>query len=382
MKKIAKGLVALALLLVLVLSMAPGANASVIVKNPGETATITIEYDSIWGIEGTIEFSNPSIISKVEYDTSASGMTGMVENGKIFLYANDPAGATGKIMIHVTLSSRATEGASTDVEIRYNVTDAEGMTTGETLVIHETVMVWEDTEVPPPVLPPVEDPLDLSTLVAQLKKAQQLTGSDYTKESWNAVEQAVTAGLDAMCTGSQAKVDEAAANLRNAMVSLQPIRYEDLEAALESLPIQDIYPVIAPQWERFAAAVSNANAVLHSGSQTAVDMAIAELEESKEALLQAIDDLCGVEVVEIVVEKVVEKVITETLTETIYEEREVDSCTERLHIWFWVAIIATLVVYAVLMTLLIIFLVRKRRARRDDTPLVEYDIEDDGAPMT
>ena len=82
MKYISK-ILALAMVLVLMLSLAVAANAAVIVSEPSKTVELTIDYYNARAIEGDVVFSDPSIIKKVEYDTSKSGMSGLVENGEI-----------------------------------------------------------------------------------------------------------------------------------------------------------------------------------------------------------------------------------------------------------------------------------------------------------
>ena len=91
----------------------PAANAAVVVVDPGKTATVTLDFADACAIEGEVVFSDPSVIEgDPTYTWSAAGMKGAVENGLIFLYADNPYGASGKIEVVFTASSTAPKGSS------------------------------------------------------------------------------------------------------------------------------------------------------------------------------------------------------------------------------------------------------------------------------
>ena len=378
MKPITKALVlmvALVLIAGLALSEAPEAHAAVLILEPKESTTLIIEYSGAWGVDGTIEFSDPGIISKVEFLTENSGMTGLAENGRFFFYTDQPEGANGKIVIRLTLASNAKPGSSTSVTLRYMVTEAGSSTGGDVQLVHTTIMTAQEVVTPPPVV----QYLDNSALVAQLRRVQSLTPSDYTLESWNAVEQAVKAGYNALNGGSQSQINNAAYALSEAIDALAPMDYSNLQSVLDSLSVLEGYEEIAVQWARFVTAVNAANDAMTGGDQAVVELAVEELIASKEALLQALEELRPVKEVEKEVEVIVEKVVEKVVTETVYEE---DCCTKWWHTAHLITMIISLVINLALGTLVIIYFVKKRRAHRDTTPLVEYDIEADGTPMS
>ena len=179
--------------LALALCVAPVIHAEVFEVEPGQTATVYLEYTDACAIDGKIEFSDTSIISGVQYDTSGSGMQGLVENGTIFLYANEQTGVSGRIGVTVTIHSGATKGGCT-ITFRYAVTAPGSKKPGATQKVTHTVTVGggetgsqqptDPSETPTDPKDPSGVYADTSALRVQLNIAKKLTYYDYTKQSW------------------------------------------------------------------------------------------------------------------------------------------------------------------------------------------------------
>jgi len=350
----------------------PAARAEVYVVDPGKTATVYLEYTGACAIDGKIEFSDNSIISSVQYDTSGSGMHGLVENGTIFLYSDSQSGVDGKIGVTITIHSGAAKGSSCSVTFRYAVTAPGSTTPGATQTITHTVTVRTDGGTAPtePTTEPTEPPTDPTVIYAdtsalreQINIAKNLTYYDYTKQTWEVVAEAVKKGESLLGSTSQSKVDAATQELKTALANLVPMDYTALQAALDDAAEMNEHEEIARLWTRFMQALENGRTQRTSGDQEAVDAATKELIESKEALLKGLEELGEL----VVVEKEVQVEVEPTYT----------FCNDQNHILFLIIMIISLVLNAVLITLIVLYFVRKNKREKDDTPLVEYDIEDD-----
>lgn len=372
MKLISKSL-ALALAFVLILCLVPAANAQVAVLEPGETATFVLNYSDVRAIQGEIEFSDSSIIADVQYDVIGDGMDGMVENGIIFLYSDDPNGVDGKISITVTLTSKAPEGSSCTITIRYATTAAGSNTLGSTQTVVHSVTVPEKEETKPTEpeeTKPVETQpsvkyADTTALKAQIKIAEELTDYEYTKETWAAVEKALDEARNLLSSTSQKKVDTATSTLKKAISDLVPVDYTALREAIDSVGNMENMEEVAEYWSRFADALSNAQAQLTSGDQEAVNAATEELLASWAELVKAMEEMGQI----IEVEKIVEV------------EPSYPFCNIKGHKVIFIIMIISLVINAAFIALTVIHFIRKNRRERDDTPLVEYNIDDDMPEM-
>ena len=369
MKLISKSLV-LILTLVLVLACVPAANAVVMVLDPEETATFYLDYSDACAIEGEIVFSDPSIISNIKYDISGSGMSGLVENGRIFLYTENVDGVEGKIGITITVHSGAPKGSSCTVTFRYAITEPGSDVPGEIKTLKHTVTVRTDE--PAPTTPKPTEPkptnpaikyADTSALKEQIQIAENLTYYDYTKESWSAVSTALVVGKNLLTSTNQSKVDQATKDLKVALANLVAMDYSKLQAALDSAADMDKHEALAELWSDFLAALENARKQRTGGDQAAADAAADELIAAKEALLKGLEELGEL----VVVEKEVFVEVDPTYP----------FCNKPGHTVILIIMIVSLALNAALIGVIAWYFYKKHRNKRDDTPLVDYNIEDD-----
>lgn len=95
-----------------------------------------------------------------------------------------------------------------------------------------------------------------------------------------------------------------------------------------------------------------------------------QLDATQEELEKALEDL------KVALDKETESIIVEVEVEPSYT-----FCNNPYHTIILILLIISLVLNAFLITLITIYLVKKRRTQLDDMPLVEYDIEDDAAQV-
>lgn len=363
-----KGLI-LTLVLALLLCVVPKANAEVVVLDPGETVSFTIEYESACALEGRISFSNPSIISNVQYDISGCKMDGLAENGLIFLYTGKPEGVSGKVVITVTILSTAPTGSSSIVTLEYNLTQPGSNVPGETQTVVSTVAVITDEGLQP-TEPPATQPTspsvkyaDTTELKKQIAIADSLTSYQYTRETWAALEKAVSKGRSLLTSTSQSQVDSTTKEIKAKLQALAPMDYTKLQAALDGAENLGDLSELAEYWKRFVQALTDARIQRTSGDQAAVDAATQELIDSKEALLQALKEMEQV----IVVDKEVPVEVPPSY----------DFCNIPVHTVHKIIMIASLVLNGLLIALICVYLHKKHMLEKDTTPLVNYEIDDD-----
>jgi hypothetical protein len=367
MKLISRSL-ALILVLVLMCVAIPKANAVVMVLESGETATFYLDYSNVCAVDGEIVFSDPSIISNVKYDISGSCMNGLVENGRIFLYAEGAEGVSGRIGITITVHSAAPKGSSCTVTFRYAETAPGSDTPGEIQTVKHTVTVrTDDPVVTQPTEPKPTNPVvkyaDTTALREQIQIAENLTYYDYTKESWSVVSQAVANGKNLLNSTSQSKVDQATKDLKVALGNLVVMDYSKLQAALDSAADMDKHEALAGLWSDFLTALENARVQRTGGDQAAADAAADELIAAKEALLKGLGELGEL----VVVEKEVFVEVDPTYP----------FCNKPGHTVILIIMIVSLALNAALIGVIAWYFYKKHRNKRDDTPLVDYNIEDD-----
>ena len=202
-----------------------------------------------------------------------------------------------------------------------------------------------------------------SNLTLQIALANGLNQGDYTAESWALMEEALEEANSALKSSRQYVVDCAAETLQEAMDGLVEMDYTALQEALEELEtFRGNYPEIYDLWFDAAELIPSAETLFGSGDQAGVDAAAAKLRGLLSQLEEKLSSLSHPVTV-------VQEVEVEVLPETDY-------CNIRFHETLPVLLIASLVVNLGLVVTIVI-LVRKKKNRIDDTPLIDYDIDDD-----
>lgn len=369
--KLTAKVLCLIFVITLLLSSIPAARAEIAILDPEQSTTFSLKYTDICAMEGQITFSNPSIISSIQYDVSNSNMEGLVENGIIFLYTDDPYGVSGYINITVTIHSGAVKGASCNIIFQYATTAPGSLVPGEVQTITNTVTVStagaEPTEPPAtePPTTPTEPPayVDTTALREQIAIAENLVYYDYTKETWAEVATALDNAINHLDNRSQSAVDQATAQLKTALANLKSMDYSALIAAMDEAAEMAQHQDIAKAWNRFVAALENARIQRTSGDQAAVDAAAQELISSKKALIRALEDMGQIAEVEVPVEVIVEPDYT--------------YCNNTGHTVRLIAMIASMILNVVLIMIIVMYFVKRNQNKQDNTPLVEYNIDDD-----
>ena len=206
--------------------------------------------------------------------------------------------------------------------------------------------------------------LDYSELELQIGIANGLKSYEYTAQSWKALEYALEVGNKRLAgIYDQGKLDKAAADIEDAIARLVKMDYSALDRAMEAVYIKiDENPQLHDVWSRLDDAMERAKALRVSGDQVAADAAAAELN----ALLEELNT-CAVLSVD--PEVIIREVEVEVLPSGDY-------CNIPTH-HVWPVLFAISAVLNVALAAVLIFVITKKRNTADNTPLVNYDIDDD-----
>ena len=320
------------LVLVLVASMMV-ANAADYTVKPGGSVNVVLSKN-VEGLDGSVSCSGGATVQ-------FSASEGTVENGKYYMFGQGVKKVTAK----VTAPSSASVGTEYTVTFNYRVFDGNGIEIEKSTVSYTVKVVSGSTpskpDKPTPATPEVK--VDKTKLQEQINIASDLKKDGYTDDSWNNLLDALTKAQAALSSTKQEDIDTAAKNLQNAIAALVKMDYSQLQAAIEKAKAMGKDNEVNSLWLALLDALSNGDRLLSSGDQAQVDAAAKQINELIEKLLNSDSKSCG-----IAIHKV-------------------------WPILFFISLAANVV--------LVVILVSKKSTKKknqvDNTPLVDYDINDD-----
>lgn len=396
--KNAKKLITFFLTLTMILAMlCVGVSASVTGK-AGQNVTATISVPNTFGMDGTITLSNPGLFSDYSF---SSNMGGSVTKEKFYVFGD--VKTTAQITLRATVSPNAKPGDSCTITLSGNRTiNDDGKT--ETFTASETVVIAADEKPPitvPPVSPKPTNPpvgpivtskpkptkaptprpsatnnptarpsgsgstaapttIDYTELNRQIEIAESLKKDGYTEDSWLAMTDALSAATKLRSSQNQKSVDEGAQNLKDAIANLKKVDYSKLKDAIANAQ-ELLNSDLVNLQNQFLGAVDNANQKLSSGNQAEVDQAATDLNVAIDAL-----------------KKYLESNGKEIIKEVPVEVEPKDPfCNISMHKVWPILFFVSLFINIVFIVLLVLWLLRRKKNKEDDTPLVDYQIYDD-----
>ena len=206
--------------------------------------------------------------------------------------------------------------------------------------------------------------LDYSELELQVALANGLNSYDYTIQSWEPLQKALDVGNKRLAgIYDQGKLDAAAEDIASAMARLVAMDYAPLIDAMDAVESKmKANPEYHEIWKQLYTVVKEAKPLLISGDQTAVNAAAQEINMLLEQLAA-----CNTTVVE--PEIIVEQVEVEVLPTN-------DFCNIASH-HTWPLLFAISAVVNVALLAVLGFVIFRKKKTEDNTPLVNYDIDDD-----
>lgn len=370
-----KRITALLLALLLVCAVVPVSHAATSDKSvaPDTTVTLHFTYSGIFGVDGTFAINDPDNIVKSWKvgNPNAPGMSGNISGVDCYLYTSGKSnvGTDVSIPVSVTLSATAAAGQSATISFNYALC-TDGVLGTMSAYKTDTAKVTIQAESGPVEeipLPDNKDPnrVDYSNLERQIAIANGLNQSDYTSDSWAVLQAALVKAQDVLTNSkNQDDVDAAAEELAEAIFALVKMDYSRLEAALaaveEFADSQEIYDL----WLKLADAVTRGKQLLSSGDQAAVDAAAEDIRAILAQLMEALSANIpttnpGGDQTQVTVPP------------------EEDYCNIPLHKVWPILFFVSLAINVGLVAIIVLYVAKRRKTLKDDTPMVDYDIDDD-----
>lgn len=205
--------------------------------------------------------------------------------------------------------------------------------------------------------------LDDSGLMKQIAIANGLRQGDYTTESWQVLTEALSEANLALKGSDQKRADQAEADLKSAIAGLTRVDFTGLENALARADGLLNSESSNGLWGELMDAIAAGKEARNSGDQAAADAAAQKINDIAARLEAMLESGEGPEVV--VQEVEVEVPPTD------------DFCNIPSHRLWPVLFFISLALNIGLAAVILIYISKKKRIQRDDTPLVDYDIDDD-----
>ena len=378
--KIFKKTIAILMLAAMALALSLSAFAAIDVR-PGKTAAVTFSIPGIYGIDGYFEFSNGALFSSVEYRNNSS-MMGNVSSDGVYLYGSSKTDV--KIEIKLTVSAKAAPGDKCDITFHYETSDENGdmsdwKTLTQTVVVkQEEATTEEQTKEPvtdPVTEPPVTEPeivINYKELENRIRTAESLEANDYTKSSWDSMLAVLESARSIRESEDQAAVDASARSLASAIEALVTLDYSNLNRAIEDAhDIENKYVQSDLMFELFDK-IGTADEVKASRDQQKAD----RLADEINALIVRIKEDEPEKTTD--TEPVTEpKEIIKEVIKYVDVLPEGDYCNVSGHKLWPVLFFVSLAISLMLGAIIAVYLIKRKKLRKDDTPIVDYNIEDD-----
>lgn len=204
--------------------------------------------------------------------------------------------------------------------------------------------------------------VDYSELERQIAIANGLSQSDYTSDSWAVLENALAKAQNALSSKNQDTVDSAARELASAIAALVKMDYSALLEALAAVENFAQSNEIYELWLKLADAVNRGKLLLNSGDQLSVDASAQEIMSILAQLTAAL------------AEQGPNVVVQEVQVEVPPQD---DYCNIGFHKVWPVLFFISLAINVGLVVLIVVYINKRKQSLKDDTPLVDYDIDDD-----
>ncbi len=357
----------------------------------GESKTISMTEISCYGIDGDISYSNRNLFASV---TPGSSAYGQIREKKFILSSADKFEPT--VSLTVKVSDTATVGSTCVITFNYIRTDTveNGIPDGPdnlsktiTVKVIEKKDTTSSTPSPPSSTPSTPSPtpsnpssnpatpspnkptgttpsnLNLTELNKQIGIAQALKRSDYTADSWNKLAKALNAAIAARNASTQAGVDKAATNLKNAIAGLVRVDTSALQELLNKIKEFLANEDIGEARDALLNTINEAEAALASGDQDRINAAYTALLEAFDTYKAKLEEIAKNSLVEI--EKPIEV------------DPEGPLCNIWLHKLWLILLIVSVIINIAFGVLTALYFIRRKKKFTDDMPLVEYNINDD-----
>lgn len=367
-------------------------SAQTIKAAPGETVTIKLSEGDCFGLDGSIKYSNRSMFSSV---TPGNSPYGPITATKFILSNFEKVELVVTLTAKISADAQVGDTCTVTFSDYLRVDDKTGNDFKDGLNKSVTVQVIEKKVDPSskpttssaptsskpttssePTSPkpttskpatttskPASTGLDFTSLKKQISIANGLTESDYSADSWANMQTALAAAKAALKASTQAEINTAASNLKKAIANLVRLYDEDLSALIKEAKDFLAKDELKALSDRLVAAIEGAEKALKNGNDEAVALATKELKEALAAYKAKLEELGKGEIIGV---------------DTPVEVNPTDDyCNIWLHKLWLILFIVSFVINLGLVGFGIYYFKRRKKNFTDNTPLIDYDINDD-----
>lgn len=206
-----------------------------------------------------------------------------------------------------------------------------------------------------------EETLDTVKLEELLEIASHAQEHNYTAESWQQLQDAVTAANEAIASGSQLKVNHAVSQLATALSQLTSMDYSRLDPIVEEA--EAYIQATFTDWMQLFTILMEYQNLYGSGDQAAVDAAVQNIRECLDKLQE-----------NVAAPQPGNPDPGQPAPDQSLQPQQPAESTATL----WIILLCVSAAgNIVLAAFLVLPKIRKKSEQVDDMPLVEYDIDDD-----
>lgn len=370
MKKVLVAVVAVMLLAALTMTVAAATGNKTVYA--GESVTVTFTYKDSYSLDGVFKVDDPNGIIEGTPDYRIEDRDGMqggqISGNKVFMFDTSNPAAAHNVVVSavVNIKSTAKVGDTCKISFSYNrATEGTGMEKQSGTDTATIEVVKKDEETPSNPTKPTTKPttkIDRTELERQITIAESLNEKDYTSETWGPLKDALKNAKSRMTTGSQDDVDAAAKQLAAAIAALKRVDRTQLTAAIDSVKGLSDNEQLGDLLKQLLEAMFEGEKLMDSNDQAAIDAATAKINDLVEKVRALLSEMGEGNTV-------IEKV-------PVPVEPTEPYCNVKMHpIWIIIAIVSLIANVAFI--IVIVTYVGKKKNRKDNTPLVDYDISDD-----
>lgn len=335
----------------------------------GSVVTLDLTMQNIWGFEvESITYSSKNMIKSLDFDDTdlPRALGGDCTNNHPYYTASS---VVSKAVFHILVKVVGDPGDTCTVTVNYKVSVSNGdaIETKTPAPMVYKITIKKNTPAPTPTTPTTPAPtvpMQLDELNNQIAVAEGLEQAKFTADSWANMQTALEKALKARDSRDQTVIDQAAAGLKDAIAALVKMDYLVLTAAIDAAKILVTADEVGALWTELSDALNHALNLLNCGDQSKVDAAAQRLMDAVSAVQR---HLAQKE----------EDVPEETVPQPTVPVEDVDRCDYPSHktwpVLFWIS----LALNVACGVLIVSYLIAKAKNRKDTTPLVEYNIEDD-----
>ena len=357
-------------------------SAQTIKAAPGETVTIKLSEGDCFGLDGSIKYSNRSMFSSV---TPGNSPYGPITATKFILSNFEKVEFVVTLTAKISADAQVGDTCTVTFSDYLRVDDKTGNDFKDGLNKSVTVQVIEKkvdpsskpsgssskpttsskptSSKPTTTSKPASTGLDFTSLKKQISIANGLTESDYSADSWANMQTALAAAKAALKASTQAEINTAASNLKKAIANLVRLYDEDLSALIKEAKDFLAKDELKALSDRLVAAIEAAEKALKNGNDEAVALATKELKDALAAYKAKLEELGKGEIIGV---------------DTPVEVNPTDDyCNIWLHKLWLILFIVSFVINLGLVGFGIYYFKRRKKNFTDNTPLIDYDINDD-----